>query len=121
GASFASLTVSPGEIASAFGVNLGPTAGVTATATAGFLPKALAGVTVTFDGNAGPLFFTGNNQINVQVPFELAGKSSTTVQVTSNGGAGAPVTLVLRATDPGIFVSGGRAAILTTAGAQDTA
>ncbi len=120
GASFLSLAVSPGEIASAFGANLGPSVGVNATASGGFLPKTLGGVQVTFDGAAGALFYANANQLNVQVPLELSGKASTTVQVSSQGVSSGPFTLALRASDPAIFMANGRATILDTTGAQIT-
>ena len=95
--------VTPGGIYALFTPNgspatLGP---ATAVVNAGFDPygnlaPTLAGVNVTFDGVAAPLFFVYGGQINLQVPFEVAGKTSTNVVVsyfgaTNNAAVSVPV------------------------------
>jgi uncharacterized protein (TIGR03437 family) len=120
GASFSSLMPSGGEIVSVFGTNLGTGTGVNATASGGSLPKVLGGVQVFFDGNALPLFYESNGQVNLEVPFEVGLQSSTSVQIRANNVTGAPFTLMLRSTDPGIFMANGRATIMNSAGVQIT-
>jgi adhesin/invasin len=121
GASFASSIVAPGEIVSLFGVNLGPATGQSTLAAGGLLATSQAGISVTVGGTPAPLYFVGANQINLQVPWEVAGNSSTPVVVSNNGQSGLPFTLQLRPVDPAVFVaSNGSPAVLNQAGAQIT-
>ena len=53
-----------------------------ANAANGF-PRSLNGVTVTFNGIAAPLLYTSGIQINLQVPYEVAGLTEVTMQVSS--------------------------------------
>jgi uncharacterized protein (TIGR03437 family) len=69
----------------------------------GFLSTQLAGVKVTFDGIAAPLFFVYGGQINLQVPFEVAGKTSTSVAVNFFGSASAPVAVPVLNEQPAFF------------------
>jgi uncharacterized protein (TIGR03437 family) len=121
GANFVSTIVAPGEIVSIFGLNLGPATGQQTQATAGFLATTQAGISVTFDGTPAPLYYVGANQINLQVPWEVAGKTSTTVLVANNGQNSLPYTLSLRPLDPAMFVAGnGRVTVVDQAGNQIT-
>jgi len=43
----------------------------------------LVGVTVDFNGVAGPLLYVSPQQINVQAPYEIAGASLATLTLTS--------------------------------------
>ncbi len=106
GASYAAGNLVPGSIAALFGADLTSGSGID-LATALPLASDLLNVSVTTDGIAAPIFavdnVNGQQQINFQVPWELAGKSSAILQVTSNGvlspAIGAPVV----AAQPGIF------------------
>ena len=73
----------------------------------GFLATILAGVTVTFDGVPAPMFLSWGSQLNVQVPFEVAGKASTQVVVNYLGSASAPVTVPVLPSQPALFTSCG--------------
>jgi uncharacterized protein (TIGR03437 family) len=121
GASFTSQLVSAGEIVTAFGMDLGPTPSQQPGAVNGFLQTAAGGTSVTFDGTPGPLYYVSANQVNLQVPFQVAGKASTTVLLSYNGQTSPPYVLNLRAVDPAVFIANGRMAILNAAGAQITA
>jgi len=114
GASFNSgvAALAPGAIASIFGTNL-TTAPVTG-AQPGFvsgtdvLQTTANGTRVTFDGIAAPLFFLKHDaatydQLNVQVPFELAGKTSAQLAVYLNGKPSAAVTVAIQPVSPGLF------------------
>jgi len=112
-------SVSPREIISIFGQNLGPSAVTSATpiGTPLAYPLSCAGVTVTFQISTSstvfaPILMVSSNQINAIVPVEVAsviGTASPTVQVqVQNNGtptAAFPVTVV--AEDPGMFTFGG--------------
>ncbi|HMD71822.1 MAG TPA: SBBP repeat-containing protein [Bryobacteraceae bacterium] len=113
--SYLSGAVAPGEIVSIFGSNLGPSVGVPNAGydpATGALPTALGNVSVSFDGQAAPLFFVRNDQINVQVPYEVAGKSATSIVVTYNGAPSAAVSVPVTAVSPGIFQYNGRTLVL---------
>ena len=69
----------------------------------GKLPFSLAGVTVTFDGVPAPLFFVYGGQINLQVPFEVAGKTSTKVVVNYQGSVSASITVPVVPAQPAFF------------------
>ncbi len=45
--------------------------------------SSVSGVTVTFNGIAAPILYTSDIQINMQVPFEIAGQSEVTMIVSS--------------------------------------
>ena len=105
----APAVLSAGMIASVFGTNLSeaPSSGVAASfiqiSYQYQLPTILAGAQVTFDGLAAPLFMVSPGQINLQVPYELAGYPSAQVVVTVAGIASPPMTVTLAPASPGIF------------------
>ena len=113
--------VTPGGLVTVYDIpgspNLGPGTFVQPTQfdPYGKLPTTLAGVTVRFDGQPGPVFLAWNQQLNVQVPFEVAGKKNTVVQVDYFGSTSAPVTVPVAASQPALFTYNGAA----TAGNQD--
>jgi uncharacterized protein (TIGR03437 family) len=63
-------------------------------------------VSVTFDGLAADLIYTGASQINLRVPAGVAGKNSATMVVTVDGAASAPQTVILSPAWPSIFTGG---------------
>jgi uncharacterized protein (TIGR03437 family) len=74
--------VAPGEIAAIFGTGLGPDTPVTGVMNAdGVLPGTLGGVEVRFEGTLAPIFYAQNGQLNVQVPYTVAGIDAATVEV----------------------------------------
>ena len=80
--------------------------------------NSLAGVHVLFDGVPAPVLYGSAGQVNVVVPYAVAGEAATQVQVEYLGALSPPVSLPVAATAPGIFtqdVSGtGPGAILNT-------
>jgi chitinase len=109
GASFAH-GISPGEIATIFGVGLGTGQGVVEAGSVP-LPVQLLTTTVTVGGVAAPLFavdnVNGSEQINFQVPWEIAAQASVPVVVTNNGVGSQPVQVTVRASQPGVFTVDG--------------
>jgi uncharacterized protein (TIGR03437 family) len=110
-ASFVGGSVAPGEIISIFGTGIGPAA----RALPGFDPAtgrlftSFAGVTVTFDGTPAPLFFLLDTQLNLQVPFEIAGQANSNVLVSVNGQVSNAVSVPVAGQAPGIFTFSGGA------------
>ncbi|MBZ5726799.1 MAG: hypothetical protein LAP87_17605 [Acidobacteriia bacterium] len=80
----------------------------------------LNGATVQFDGVSAPILYSSASQVNVQVPWEVQGKASTSVTVTANSVTSAPQAISVGAADPGIFSlgapQGGQGAIVNPAG-----
>jgi uncharacterized protein (TIGR03437 family) len=105
-ASYAAGAVAPGEIVALYGTALGPAAGVDLELTNPYLvANALAGVHVLFDGAPAPIVYASAGQVNAVVPYEVAGQSTTTLQVEYLGGVSAPVSLPVAAAAPGLFTA----------------
>ena len=102
-ASFLSGPVAPGEIVTVFGTGFGPGPLTTLRLTAGLVNTTLGGTRVLFDGVPAPLIYTVENQLSAVVPYAVAGKPSTQVQVEYRGTRSAPVTLQLAPASPAIF------------------
>jgi uncharacterized protein (TIGR03437 family) len=96
--------VAPGEIISLYGWLFGPETGFQASFDAsGRLPTSLGEVEVFFDGVPAPLFYTGPYQINVQVPYSVAGRTRTEVQVRFRGVPSNVAVLDVTPASPEIF------------------
>ena len=107
-ASFLPGPVVPGAIVSIFGLGIGPDQGTGAKLDpSGRVDNFLADTWVLFDGTQAPLFYVQANQINAQVPYAVAGKTSTVMQVTHKGARTDPVTLSVTDTAPAIFALAG--------------
>jgi uncharacterized protein (TIGR03437 family) len=98
-ASGASGPISPGEIVSIFGSNMGPAVGVAFGQT---IPFSLAGVQVMFGNAAAPLTYVSATQINAVVPYGIAG-STTQLQVVYQQQNSNTVTATTQLATPGIF------------------
>ncbi len=100
------IAASPGSYVAIFGSNLAPTSQVVSTQN---LPLSMAGVRVSFDAGSvsvpGHLFFVTPGQINVQVPWELAGQRSVQMKVSVPGSSSTVYTLPLAASSPGMFTA----------------
>ena len=91
--------IAPGELLQITGTNLGPATPTPGIVSAGVLATSTAGVEVTFDGVAVPLLAVSAQQIELMSPFELAGKSATTIQVQYNGAKSNPVQVPVTAAE----------------------
>jgi len=74
------VSVAPGQLVTLFGTNLAPEG---SAPSANGYPTSFNGVTVTFNGVAAPILYTSGIQINLQVPYEIAGQTQVTMQVSS--------------------------------------
>jgi uncharacterized protein (TIGR03437 family) len=101
-AAFQQRALAPGSLVTMFGLNLD-------------------GATVQFGGIAAPILFASSSQLNLQVPWELQGMSSSTVTVTGNSISSEVQSFPVGLADPGIFSlgapQGGQGAIVNVAGA----
>ncbi len=107
--------LSPGSLASAFGVGL---ADSTAVAEEYPLPSDLGGGAMTFNGTvAVPQIFASPGQRNFQVPWELGGLEEASLTVTIGEDTSPAVVVPLATVNPGIFVlnySGQAAAMIAS-------
>ncbi len=102
GASFvAGEPLTAGALASVFGVGF---ASSDVYASAIPLPTTLGSVSVTIGGFPAPLLFVSSKQINLQVPWEIAGTTADIV-VTVNGNVLAPFHASIGPVSPGIFTT----------------
>jgi uncharacterized protein (TIGR03437 family) len=116
-AGFGGPGVAPGEIVSIYGSFLGPSQGRENSGLdpiTGTLPGTLAGTLVSFDGKYAPLFYARGDQINLQAPYEIAGRSETVVRVRNQDLFSDSVTVTVVESVPGIYtvVGGGQAIVL---------
>lgn len=104
GASFASGPVSPGEIVSLFGSAIGPPTPASLVLTnPRLVANSLEGVHVYFDGVPAPILYASPGQVNVVVPYAVAGESATMLQLEYLGVLSNPVTVPVAEVTPGIF------------------
>ena len=119
--------VSPGELITIRGSNLGPAApGVSGVVTpSGAYATSVSGTQVLFDGIAAPLIFVSANQINAVAPYELNNKTTTNVQISVNGVTSTTLALQVAPSAPGIFTANssgnGQAAIVNQDGSINSA
>ena len=97
--------VAPGEIVSIFGENLGPEEGVVLgyDPQTNRLPKVASNVSVTWNGIAAPLYFVRQDQVNVQIPYELQNSTEARLVVTRNGRNSQEKRVEIVATRPGLY------------------
>jgi uncharacterized protein (TIGR03437 family) len=98
----------PGLIATIFGADLGPATPVSAQVTPqGFIDTTLGGVRVLFDGIPAPILYASATQLNVVVPYEIAGRFSTRMRVEARNQNSPDVELRVAETAPGVFTTSG--------------
>jgi uncharacterized protein (TIGR03437 family) len=103
-ASFLGGAVAPGEIVTIFGAGIGPASLTGAAITIpGFLDSFIAETVVTFDGAPAPVIYVSASQTSVIVPYSVAGKTSTKMQVMFQGRASAEVVVPVTASVPALF------------------
>ncbi|MFN0169556.1 MAG: alpha/beta hydrolase domain-containing protein [Bryobacteraceae bacterium] len=98
--------VAPGEIVSINGIGLGSSAAKMAMPNnAGMFEKALGETTVLFDGVPAPVLFARTDQVNVAVPYAVAGKATTRMQTAWCGVKSMAQILTVADSAPGIFTA----------------
>jgi len=105
-ASFASSStngISPGEILTLFGTQLGPTQVSTLTVTSNVVDNILQGTQVTFNGVPGPMIFTYTGQLAVVAPYSIAGQSTVNVVVSYLGVPTSSMQFKVVPANPGLF------------------
>ncbi len=95
--------LAPGSIAAVFGTNL-----ASSTAVAGSLPlpTTLGGAAMHFNGSlAVPKFFDSPQQVNIQIPWELAGQMQATLTDTVGTATSPGEVVPLASFSPGLFAT----------------
>jgi uncharacterized protein (TIGR03437 family) len=107
-ASYAAGSVSPGELVTLFGAGIGPAAaaGMQSTLIPGFVDTTVNSTTVSIDNQPCPIVYVSQNQISVQVPYEVTQGVGKTVSVTS-GVIVSSGTVNIVPNIPGIFSADG--------------
>ncbi|HEU0119699.1 MAG TPA: SBBP repeat-containing protein [Bryobacteraceae bacterium] len=96
--------VSPGQLVTLFGSELGPAQLTTLEVGAdGRVTTALAGVRVYFDGIAAPLLYVSARQLSAVVPYAVPQNGSTTVQVEYQGKRSNPLVVWVTPSVIGLF------------------
>jgi uncharacterized protein (TIGR03437 family) len=96
--------VAPGEIFSIFGSGIGPATAASGSYDAsGMLSTTLSGVQVLFNSTPAPLFYVQSQQINAQVPYEMAGQTAALLQVLYQGTTLASMQVSLVDASPALF------------------
>jgi len=116
-ATFQPGDISPGQIVSAFGIQLGFYGGLSGKIANGRLLAVLGKTGVTINGMLAPVLFANFGQVNFQAPFEATPGQPARVQATIDGFAGPPVFAPIAAVAPEAFtIDGNFAAVLNTEG-----
>ncbi len=114
--SYQSETIAPGQIYTIFGSNFGPSTLVSGTLdSSGKLSTMVANTLVTFDSVPSPLLYVVSGQLSGVAPFELAGKTSTNVQIVYNNLASPAVAVPVQGSSISIASadsSGGNGAVV---------
>jgi uncharacterized protein (TIGR03437 family) len=119
-ASYANTGVAPGEIVTIYASNIGPATltgnGLDAN---GKVVTAIAGTRVLFDGIPAPMIYAVRNQVSAVVPYEIAGNTSTEVQVEYNGIRSVSTSVPVLAAVPGFLTLNAQGTGLAVALNQD--
>ena len=114
-ASFEDRAVAPGQIVTIFGENMGTLGGLSTSLddrSSREAPRltSIPHTTVRFGQWLAPVLFGRHNQINVVVPYEIAGERVTTVTVETGKGRSPGFGLTVEPTAPALFTSTGTGA-----------
>jgi uncharacterized protein (TIGR03437 family) len=99
GASFRQV-FAPGMILSVFGSQLAPSTSIAGNTP---LPNSMAGVAVTINGVAAPLYYVSPSQLNIQIPYETAAGAPAIISINNNGQITSQ-SFQLASAAPGIFI-----------------
>lgn len=114
--------VSPGEIVSLYGNDIGPSTPGGGVVLRGRFTQQIGDTQILFDGIPAPLLYAGPGQINAVVPFAL--QNPTHLVLWRSGVSTGPIALPVVPAVPGVFLSGdpllARAAALNQDGSPNS-
>lgn len=100
--------ISPGLILTIMGTGLGPANGVSGVLLPGGAYQTnYNDLRILFDGVPAPLLFLRDNQINLVVPYSVAGRSNAQVQVETAGVRSDPFDIRVQESAPGMYSTDG--------------
>ena len=104
-ASYAAGVVSPGENIVIFGTSIGPSTLTygSLTADGSALSTSAGNTQVLFDGVPAPVVYASNLQTSVMVPYEVAGRPTTSVVIEYQGVPSTPLVYTVQAAVPGVY------------------
>jgi uncharacterized protein (TIGR03437 family) len=107
-ASYLTESCSPGALLTIFAPAIGPTSGANMRLTAaGLVDTTLNGTQVLFDTYPAPLVYVGPTQINLVVPYELAGQTHAQMTVMYQGQQVLSLGVAMVPSAPAIFAADG--------------
>ena len=107
GASYLPGAVAPGENVLALGADVGPPVLAALNVTDGSLAGSASQTELLFDGIAAPILYAWGQQTSAIVPYEVAGKTQTTVQLVYQGVPSDTMTYDVVPAAPGIYTQDG--------------
>lgn len=115
--------VSPGELITIFGANLGPPSDAGVQVSGAQVADTIENTQVLMNGAAAPILFVSPSQINTVVPFGIAGTTAQ-LQVIYQGQPTASMSVPVQAASPALFSvdgsGGGQGAILNQDGSANS-
>jgi len=100
--------VAPGSVVSIFGAGLGPLEALTSTLVSPMtLSTQLGDTQVLFDGTPAALFYAQDSQVNAQIPFETAGRTTVKMEVRVKGLPVGSASIPMAPAAPGVFTWNG--------------
>ncbi len=122
-ASYLQGAVSPGELVTIFGANLGPPASAQGALDGDSVADSIENTQVMIGGAASPILYASSTQINAVVPFGVSG-TTTQIQVLYQGQPTASATVPIQPASPAVFSingnGGGQGAILNQDGSVNS-
>jgi len=95
--------ITPTEVVSVYGYNLGPSPPMSAHITNGAVTTSLGGYQVLFNGIPAPLLYAGPNQVNAVVPSNMRAQETASLQIVTPQGSSNPTGLFVRLSQPEVF------------------
>jgi uncharacterized protein (TIGR03437 family) len=102
-ASYAKVSISPGENIVLFGTGVGPADLAKGRVTGGTVDTTAGNTRVLFDGVAAPVIYASATQTSVMVPYGVGGRTSTNVVVEYQGVQSNAVSYNVTPTVPGVY------------------
>ena len=102
-ASYTSGSISPGENIVIFGTGIGPATLAKLQVSNGIVTTVVGNTRVLFDGTPAPMIYASDKQTSVMVPYGVAGRTSTNIQVEYLGVPSAAISYNVVSTAPGIY------------------
>jgi len=104
-ASYIGGPISPGELVTIFGTNIGPATAAYATTdpATGKLATTIGGVQVLFSGVAAPMIYASSTQVSAVAPYEMASFANPSVRIEYAGETSNADQVTLAVTAPGLF------------------